>query len=164
MEMLTESLGVEKPSIYASFGSKKALYIEALERYQELVTGLIRSMLESGESPRKGIERAMRTLMSPSRKRTRKGCLMTNSALEIAEHDPEVRSQVGKILSSIQSLFAQAVEAAQAKGEIRRDIAPPVLAQFLVNAFEGVRVTERTRVADEHSAAVADLALSILDR
>jgi AcrR family transcriptional regulator len=45
MYMLSEQLGVEKPSIYASFGSKHKLYLSALGHYREWLIGSVRHIM-----------------------------------------------------------------------------------------------------------------------
>src|ERR1700722_14509117 len=47
MDMLTTAVGVEKPSIYASFGSKNKLYLTALTHYRKWLIGFVRNSISS---------------------------------------------------------------------------------------------------------------------
>jgi len=52
MDMLTERLGVEKPSIYASFGSKHKLYLNALGHYRVWLIASVRHIVSAAPSAR----------------------------------------------------------------------------------------------------------------
>lgn len=163
MDMLTAALGVEKPSIYSNFGSKKGLYLEALESYHVMLRSRIASGLQSDVSARDGLDRVMNELMAPSNAAIRRGCLATNSALEIADLDPEIRSRIKETFDDLLGLFTQAIRRGQQDGSIRDDRPAGALAQFLLSCFGGVRVLEKTGVDAPHWSEAARLALSVLD-
>ncbi|MDB5986946.1 MAG: TetR family transcriptional regulator [Nevskia sp.] len=164
MDMLTSTLGVEKPSIYASFGSKQALYLAALAQYRSWLIGWVQRSLRDAPSARAGIDRTVRLMMARSSRKSRKGCFATNSALELADHDPLVLKEVRTTFAQLVAVFVTAVQAAQADGDVRSDRAPQLLAQLLVNAIEGARIMEKSRAVNGHGAAMADLILCLLDR
>src|ERR1700733_13813544 len=62
MDMLTERLGVEKPSIYASFGSKHKLYLSALGHYREWLIGSVRHVGAPSSSWCAGVEQPARRI------------------------------------------------------------------------------------------------------
>jgi TetR/AcrR family transcriptional repressor of nem operon len=163
MDMLVAELGVEKPSIYASFGSKHLLYMAALEHYRKSLVDTVRGILFDTTSARAGIVRATQMLMSPNARKTRKGCFATNSALELADHDPLVRTEIRKAFAELVAEFELAFRRAQIAREVRTDHPPEVLAHLIVNAIEGARIMEKTRVPKEIMAAVASLVVGALD-
>jgi TetR/AcrR family transcriptional repressor of nem operon len=163
MDMLTRTLGVEKPSIYASFGSKHQLYIAALQRYRADLAEFVGGIMAAAPSARSGIDAAVRRLMSVSGKASRKGCFGTNSALELGDHDEAVRAEVGLIFRTLRDLFSAALKRAAADGDVRRDVSPTVLAELLVNAIEGARVTEKSYAWPNPGKGLPDLILQLLD-
>ena len=59
MTDLCEAMGVRSPSLYAAFGSKEALYLEALGRYVEKIGPPIWGPLEEAETARAGVENSV---------------------------------------------------------------------------------------------------------
>lgn len=163
MEMLTAKLGVEKPSIYASFGSKQALYLAALRRYREALAERLRGELAAAATSRAGIEGIVGELMARGERRSRRGCFAANCALERADHDAEARAEVRAIFSEFVAVLAEALAAAQAAGEVRGDVPADTLARLLVNAIEGARVLEKAGQSAAAMDALAPLLLQLLD-
>jgi TetR/AcrR family transcriptional regulator, transcriptional repressor for nem operon len=164
MEMLTRELGVEKPSIYATFGNKRTLYLEALLHYRTSIVRQIAQFLASAPNPRAGIDRVVRFMMtSLYEPGVQEGCMATNAALELADHDPEVSAHVSTMLGEIGSLFEKCLLAGQKSGEVTTRVSAELLAAYLVNTLEGARVMEKTRPSKEKLQALAQFALSALD-
>lgn len=163
MEMLTATLGVAKPSIYANFGSKKALFQEVLENYHVTLIGRMSHELQKRHSARESLGQLMRQLMMPDGAESCRGCLVTNSALEIAHLDPDLKACVDRIFGDLLSLFANAISRGQQEGEIRADLPAAALARFIVSSFQGVRVLERTGVETDHWLDSVRLVMSVLD-
>ena len=112
MDMLTERLGVEKPSIYASFGSKHKLYLSALGHYREWLIGSVRHIVSAAPSARAGVDQAVRMMMLRRSAKSRKGCFATNATLEVADHDPLVRQEVRKTFAELVEVFSHALKLA----------------------------------------------------
>lgn len=163
MDMLTERLGVEKPSIYASFGSKHKLYLSALGHYREWLIGSVRHIVSAAPSARAGVDQAVRMMMLRRSAKSRKGCFATNATLEVADHDPLVRQEVRKTFAELVEVFSHALTLAQSAGHVRTDCAPEILAQLLVNAIGGARIMEKTKASNSATEAVVALIIGILD-
>ena len=162
--MLTAHLGVEKPSIYASFGSKHDLYLEALRQYRKLMIDTVRELLSAAPTARAAIEQALRTIMPSSGRRKRRGCFATNSTLELADHDPRVLEVLKGTFEELAEVFTAKIRRGQSQGDIRSDVPAETLAQLLINAIEGSRIMEKARLPKFKAAAVAELILGLLDR
>jgi TetR/AcrR family transcriptional regulator, transcriptional repressor for nem operon len=164
MEMLTKELGVEKPSIYAAFGNKRSLYLEALLHYRTSMVKRVADFLASAANPRDGIDRVVRFMMtSLYEPGVQEGCMVTNAALELAEQDREVADHVSTMLGEIASLFEKALAAGQKSGQVTTRVSAELLAAYLVNAVEGARVMEKTRPGKEKLEALAKFSLNALD-
>jgi TetR/AcrR family transcriptional regulator, transcriptional repressor for nem operon len=163
MDMLTARLGVEKPSIYASFGSKHKLYLSALGHYREWLIGSVRHIVSAAPSARAGVDQAVRMMMLRRSSKSRKGCFATNATLEVADHDPLVRQEVRETFAELVEVFSHALKLAQSAGHVRTDCAPEILAQLLVNAIGGARIMEKTKASNSATEAVVALIIGILD-
>ena len=163
MDMLTTSLGVEKPSVYATFGSKQGLYLEALSQYRQWVIDTMNGLLDGAPNARTGIDRTVRTMMSRGTRTHRKGCFATNSALELSDHDDDARALVRDTFADMAALLRKAIQRAQSEGSVRTDCTAEVLAQYLLNGIEGARILERTKASARSMEEVASLTLRALD-
>jgi AcrR family transcriptional regulator len=56
MNDLCEAMGVRSPSLYAAFGSKEALYLEAIQHYVEMFGPPVWDGLAASASARAGVE------------------------------------------------------------------------------------------------------------
>ena len=163
MEMLTAALGVEKPSIYSNFGSKKELYLEALSQYRTMLMERVSRDLQSGTRAREGLDRLISNLLAPSNAAIRRGCLATNSALEMADLDADVRALVKTTFADLLATLTQAIRRGQQEGDIRDDRSAASLAQFVASCFGGARVLEKSSIDTSHWAETGRLILSVLD-
>jgi TetR/AcrR family transcriptional repressor of nem operon len=95
-------------------------------------------------------------------KGTINGCFATNSALELADHDPEVAKHVVTMLRELRDVFEDAIALAQKQGQMTATTPARVLANFLITAIEGVRITEKASPPKAELDALADFVLRAL--
>ena len=156
MRELLDAMSIGRGSFYGTFGDKHALFLAALDRFREVRTSWIEEVLE--ESGLEAIEEVFRRsvdgLVAPE---VRRGCLLANSAVELAPHDPEVAGRIYRYVSRTEDAFEDALTRAKKAGEISADSDPKALARFLVNTLHGLRVLARAGF----DRAVLDDAVSI---
>ena len=118
---LTTAMGIGGTSLYNSFGGKRTLFIKALERYVERSVRARLRRLESSLPPKRAIRTLIEDVIERSlTDRTWGGCLLINSALEIAPHDPELAAEIAERLGEIEAFFRRSIVAAQAEGTDRK--------------------------------------------
>jgi len=165
IEDLVAHMGIQRGSLYATFGDKRTLFLAALDRYQRVVT---RELFEALEAPGSGIEAIrqffnlrVRGSLDPSRP---PGCLVTNSAIEISGRDRRTATKVGDSLARLEAAFLRALERARAAGELpaAHDLRP--LARFLTSSAQGLSVMARTARDGAALGDVVDIVLSVLER
>jgi TetR/AcrR family transcriptional repressor of nem operon len=110
-----------------------------------VVTAKLLAALEETVSGKDAIRRFFRLkvelAMEPGRPR---GCLVTNSAAELASRDRGTATKVGTVLAKIEAGFHRAVVRAQKAGEIDRSQSPRALARFLTSSAQGLSVMAKT--------------------
>jgi TetR/AcrR family transcriptional repressor of nem operon len=142
---LTGGAGITAASLYNAYGDKRALFRTALDRYVESTIG---DRIRRCERlpPREAIAKFFEEILARSlNDREHKGCMVVNSALETAPHDPEFRDAIAEALDRIERFFRRCVAAGQANGEIERALSAESLAQHLLGVLMGVRVLARVR-------------------
>ena len=142
MRELLDAMGIGRGSFYDTFGDKHALFLSALDRFQEVRTSWVEEVL-FGEGL-DGIEEVFRrSLDGLFQFQPRRGCLLANSAVELAPHDPDVAARISSYIRRTEDAFQGALERARDRGEIRSEADPRALARFLVNTLHGLRVLAR---------------------
>ena len=86
---LMKAAGVQKQSLYCAFGDKRSLFLKCLNLYSKQTLFEIQRMLNETDSAVEGVERVMRfASQAPESKNCPPGCLMANTALELASTIP----------------------------------------------------------------------------
>jgi TetR/AcrR family transcriptional repressor of nem operon len=140
IQHLVDRMGVQRGSLYDTFGDKRSLFFAAIERYDRLMTGKLVATLEEGSGKaaiRRFFDLKVELSVQPGRPR---GCLVTNSAAELASRDRGTNTRVGAALKKIEAGFHRAVVRAQDAGEIDRARDARALARYLTSSAQGLGV------------------------
>ena len=160
---LIENTGLTAASLYNAYGDKRAMFRTALDRYVEKSVGARLGRCE-GLPPREAISSFFDDILRRSLgDRERKGCMIVNSALEMAPHDREFRETIVETLTRLESFFLDCVERGQADGSITSSRPAVGLAQHLLGVLMGVRVLARVRPERPLLEGVINTALAFLD-
>jgi len=145
IQHLVDRMGIQRGSLYDTFGDKRALFFAAIDRYDRVVTAKLLAALDEPASGKDAIRRFFRLkvelAMEPGRPR---GCLVTNSAAELASRDRGTATKVGAVLTKIEASFNRAVVCAQKAGEIDPTRNARALARFLTSSAQGLSVMAKT--------------------
>jgi len=162
---LAREMGIGGASLYNTFGGKRALFERVLERYANRSTRERIARLEAGHRPREAIRAFLAEVIDRSLKdRDCKGCLLVNSALDVAPHDAELGRVVTGYLEEIRAFFRRNVEAAIEAGETPRGTDAENLSIHLLGVLMGMRVLSRTGARRRTLEAVVQPALDLLGR
>jgi TetR/AcrR family transcriptional repressor of nem operon len=146
LDELEQATGLHRGSLYGAFGDKRSLFLKALARYLDTA---LHDRLAVLETPRAGRAEILALFAGLARDaacdRERKGCLVTNCAIELADRDPDLACQAARSLDRFERAFAGAIRQAQAHGEIAPERDPVRLARFLTVCMEGMLVLARAR-------------------
>ena len=138
---LVDRMGIQRGSLYATFGDKRALFFAAMDRYDRVVTAKLLAALDEPASGTDAIRRFFRLKVELAVEAGRpRGCLVTNSVTELASRDRGTATRVGAVLTKIETAFHRAVIRAQKAGEIEPARNPRALARFLTSSAQGLSV------------------------
>ncbi|MEO3874423.1 TetR family transcriptional regulator [Nonomuraea sp. B12E4] len=142
MSDLVERLGVARASVYATFGGKRELYLKALERYLEQ-GDVVEPLSQPGPALpalRAFLDRYVAECLADE---LRRGCLVVNTAVELAGRDPVAARKVAASWAELETALASSLVRARAQGEIPAGKDPHALARFLLVLLQGIRVLGR---------------------
>jgi TetR/AcrR family transcriptional repressor of nem operon len=141
IQHLVEQMGIQRGSLYGAFGDKRGLFFAAIEHYDRVMTARLLAALDAPGSGLAAIRRFFRLKVALAQERGRpRGCLVTNSAAELASRDRGTAGRVGATLGRIEAAFHRAVVRAQQAGEIDPARDPRALARFLTSSAQGLSV------------------------
>src|SRR3981189_2889346 len=106
LDDVTAATGLAKPSLYAAFGDKNALFLKVLDRYHRRIVANAERVLKEGPSAREAVERwATGFVPVCSGVKGSRGCLSVNTAAEGATDQKEVRKKIESFNRRIEQLL-----------------------------------------------------------
>ncbi|MFI8822628.1 TetR/AcrR family transcriptional regulator [Streptomyces sp. NPDC053431] len=165
MSDLVAHLGIGRASLYATFGSKHELYLKALERYLETRDPRIMAELSAPGPALPAVRALVRRFAAEAGTDGLRqcGCLVTNSAAELAPHDAAVARRVELSWEQVETLLHSALSRARAQGELPADRDPRALARMLLVLLQGLRVVGKASSDPARVRDAAEQALALLD-
>lgn len=142
---LVEATGVSRYGLYGEFGSKHGLFLASLDHYQETAVNAYFGIVEKKDAAMTEITLYFDTLLNwYSQPAGKLGCLMCNSATEVAPHDKSVQKKVAGALDRMTSGFSVALKNAKRLGEVNKDLDIKQAADFLTGILLGASVMVRS--------------------
>ncbi len=141
---LTTSMGINKGSLYNAFGSKKELFTRALLKYDRDNGQKNLKQLAAIEDPVEAIATLFDGLIAQSVSDTdKKGCLLINTALDLPNHEDDIREMVSTALGDFELFFERLITRGQERGTVPEAINATETAKSLLALVVGLRVLAR---------------------
>jgi AcrR family transcriptional regulator len=158
---LTAAMGIGAPSLYAAFGSKDALFQEAVDHYGQVEGPEVWRSIDEAATAREAVEGyLMASAAAFSRPDKPRGCMVVLSALQEAEAGPAIcaamRRHRANSISGLVARFRAAVEA----GEIALEADLTAIATFYVTTQQGMSIQARDGASRQTLEAVAQAAMA----
>ena len=161
---LLEEMGLNRGSLYGTFGDKKQLFLSVLEKYYEQVGQAIAEMLDGHGSSRAALKALVEHVACDCTGASgQKGCLAAKAAMELAPHDREVADWLKRFHNRNLAMIAAVIDRGQRQGEISRRHDARDAARFLLNTVAGMRVTGSTCITQAEMRRIGEMALKVLD-
>jgi TetR/AcrR family transcriptional regulator, transcriptional repressor for nem operon len=161
---LLDEMRINRGSFYDTFGDKRSLFIAAIDRYNETFLSKLRAGLESSDSAKEAITNTVRDLASrAAADAQRRGCLVTNSVVELAPHDSEAAGRAAWCLEQMEAAFYDALVRAREQGELAERHDPVILARFLISSYQGMRVMSKIHKGQSSLGDIVNVVVAALD-
>jgi AcrR family transcriptional regulator len=161
MSDLCDAMGISSPSLYAAFGSKEALYLEAVEYYARTIGPPVWDKLAEGATARAGIENLLIawTESLPKSRATPAGCMALLAAVG-DEWPATIVRVVKKVRLEMLGTLRSRLETAVAKGELPASTDIDGLSRFYLSVFQGMAVQAKDGATSAELRAVAAAAIA----
>ncbi|MDW6020519.1 TetR/AcrR family transcriptional regulator [Mesorhizobium sp. BAC0120] len=158
---LTSAMGINSPSLYAAFGSKEALFNEAIVLYGKVEGPQIWDSLTSAPTAKEAISGYLRataaTFTQPGKPA---GCMVILGVLNINDANEGVSRALRAIRAENREVLKQRLDEGIAAGELAADLDTAKVAAFYVTVQQGMSIQARDGANRETLLAIADSAMA----
>lgn len=157
-DIVTET-GVNRASLYGTFGDKMDLFLKVFERYyREGVAAELDTATGKGEA-RKALEKLFNRLINRSNDGRFAGCMITNTVTEFGHREPQVLASTQKALALIENALDGLLRRARDHGDLDADVDPRARARALLATMQGMQVISKVNPDPKFLHQIADQAI-----
>ena len=165
---LTTSMGINKPSMYAAFGNKEALFIQATQNYIDHYASIHAQLLQATDLSIKQRLSAylLSVVKSQSGMNGPKGCLITSCIAEAAGEDmPEsATKKVNEIKNLGEKILTDFFNQAENTALFKHQQSSQQLAQYFITVLHGTAAMSRAGKTLAELTVMIELSLTVLDQ
>lgn len=163
LDQIAAATGLNRPSLYAAFGDKKAMYRRALELFAEHARAEIAQALDAPDlatALRRFYRGAIAVYLSGDT--GPRGCLFVCTATVEAVDDDEIRGDVAGMLQAIDAALEARIASAQAAGELAATHRAADLARLAGAVLHSLAVRARAGASRRQLEQLADAAVMVI--
>lgn len=158
---LTDAMGITRPSLYACFGNKEALFRKALDLYETEKLAYMQTALDA-PTARGVAERVLRgALASQADSHDPKGCLGVISSVACGTDAEAIKAEVVARRASSKVAVVERFARAKAEGDLPADTDPEALANYLFALVQGLSLMSGTGTCCRELGGMVDTALAM---
>jgi TetR/AcrR family transcriptional repressor of nem operon len=160
LDDLCEVTRLSRSSFYGTFGSKRALLLQSIDRYVEQRTARLAEILMAPVPARAAFAALLAEFIDQIVSGAgRKGCFLGNCAAEIPRGDREAHARVRRGLARNEAIFRAALARGVDRGELAAGADTVALARFFVAGLQGLRLVGKS---NPDRALLEDVAATML--
>ena len=156
---LTEAMGINRPSLYAAFGDKEALFRRVIERYEQGLGGYVFSALNLPTAREVASETLNRAVEVQTNPKNPPGCLFVQGTLSCTAETKGVRNDLAERRKRAIAAFTERFKRAKHEGDLPSDADPGALALFLMSVTQGMAVLSSGGATKAELRKIANSAL-----
>jgi AcrR family transcriptional regulator len=161
LDDITAATGLAKPSLYAAFGDKNALFLKILDRYHARIVANAERMLDEGPSARDAIERWLKGFVPfCSGIKGSRGCLSVNTAADGGSDQKEIRKRIERFNRKLEELLRNRLHAD--RPQFSETFDPDAAAHTIMAIYLGLMVLAKEAPDAARVRATLDQAMKLL--
>lgn len=164
MQDLVDYLGINRASIYDTYGGKKELFDKAFDQYKTTSRKELQAFLKSQESVKEGFRKLFENGINEAVCDTeRKGCFVINVTTELVPNDEEMLAVIQENKTFMIATFEDFLTTGVASGEISKEKNVETLANVLHTFYNGIKIVSKTDANQKELLASVDTVLTLLN-
>lgn len=161
---LVDYLGVNRASLYDTYGGKKKLFERAFLHYQRSNANSITQFLMKHEDVRSGLKELFEIAIQQSdQDQDHKGCLVVNTTIEFIPNEKEFFSLLSENKKEFEGMFHSYLMEGVVKGQISENKNLRAIASLLFAFYNGLKVVSKVDFDPIVYSQSVDSLLEILD-
>jgi TetR/AcrR family transcriptional regulator, transcriptional repressor for nem operon len=161
---LVKYMGINRQSLYDTFGDKHALYLQALDRYREVEGRKVLELLERPGSVKKTLRQFFEGVVERALcDEQRRGCFMGNATSELAGRCKETAARTCSNMAATEGAFYRMLQRGKKEGELERVRDLRAVARFLYSSLQGLALMAKATRDRKTMEDVVKVTLSVLD-
>ena len=156
---LTSAMGIHRPSLYATFGNKAALFQSCVTHYLSTELNFIEETLKTSPlliAIEALLEREI-TLIENGR-----GCLLVQGAISCREENNEIKVLLNEHRKTLEGKLRRRVQMAQMKNEVASTDSPAAIAKYIASIYQGLSIQASGGATKRELQEVVKIALKAL--
>ena len=164
MQDLVTCLGINRASLYDTFGGKEALFEAAFESYRNTCKSGVKQLFDEEDSVRTGFQKLFEKAIQESvEDECRKGCFVVNTTTELMPGDASIHQILLENKNQTEKQFTSYVQKGIDSGELDAKKDANEIGMMLFVLFNGIRVLAKVDPDPKKLRAAINSGLSILD-
>jgi AcrR family transcriptional regulator len=161
IEKLTQAMGINRPSLYSTFSSKRELFIQAIDRYAATQGNRAFSAFRLEPDNRKAVAGFFKASIECATEEGKpRGCLINTVATDAAENDAELRDKLSKMFSKTDTAIAKRLQTNQ-DGETPGIRDPEGLARMAHSVTHSIMTRARAGASRKELAEIANSFMAV---
>ena len=158
---LTKAMGIVRPSLYATFGSKEDLFRKVVDLYWSRHMGFARAAREK-PTAREVVEALLFGFADVvTGCGTPAGCLEVSGALACSPASEDIQKELAARRTRDEAVLRKRLERARSEGDLPEDVSPADLARFIATVLRGMAVQAKSGASRKELRRVAAMALRV---
>lgn len=164
LDDLSAAMGINRPSLYGTFGDKRELFLKAYQRYRAETNALFAPAFDPKLTLRQMLELVYSTAINIylSGDRGPSGCFTVMTAASEAMSDPDIREVVQKAIGNADRAFAERFRLAVTVGELPASTDCDALAKLLSASIQSIAIRTRAHTPRAELEAIARSMIALL--
>lgn len=161
---LVSHLGINRASLYSTFGDKDTLFKKAFQYYRKTGIEGLRQFFKNHENAKEAFSKLFEIAIDEAIcDADKKGCFVVNTTTELVPGDPTIFKALEENKKELETVFFNALQKGKDKGQLKSKQDLKTVASLLYTIYSGVRVVSKINPNKKELTSSVNLALSLLN-
>ncbi|MDF1676722.1 MAG: TetR/AcrR family transcriptional regulator [Vicingaceae bacterium] len=161
---LVTHLGINRASIYDTFGDKEKLFLKAFENYRKANTQGIIQFFDNQNNVKEGFRQLFEMAIEDSvNDQEKKGCFVVNTTTELIPGDETILKIIEENRKTFEAIFLNYLKSGEVKGQFKKGKDLPAIATLLFILYNGLKVVSKVNTHKKELSNSIYQVLTLLD-
>ena len=161
---LVTHLGINRASIYDTFGDKEKLFLKAFENYRKANTEGIIQFFDNQNNVKEGFRQLFEMAIEDSvNDQEKKGCFVVNTTTELIPGDEKILKIIAENRKTFEAIFLNYLKSGEVKCQFKKGKDLPAIATLLFTLYNGLKVVSKVNSNKKELSNSIYQVLSLLD-